>query len=442
MPHTQLPLEVELVYETMPCNAMRVAQEPKTPALHACAYFRQWGTYHSFDYVIDGPQPTPGVPTGVKYVGRAPLIPEALSGCRKAPILGVGINPNLPGWSRTKRGALNPWFDDYRQYAHYFRYRSTDKLIIKGEAYEAAGGGAHDTPFSDFELNIARDAAGDRLVEAELDTQTFYRNYEELLRDLAARMHWANARLSVGEDLAYMNMVACPSARWTTAPIQGDPDLPPMTRVQRDGIVSECFRERRYFLRQLVQSLPRVLIVISQSTASVFLGEMRGHFSRDNPQVGEDVRDLIDRDIRLRYGTLPDGSELEAKVIFSPHFTGTPEAFAQFRPKVLAQLVSAAEEGLLAFNQTTRHLVRSRGACVFCPMLEVGPCDYEDELEPISLQPAFLAAGATTSQILQEKAAQIGLLEQIESAARAPIHETWAAAEESEPVSAETAIEP
>ena len=79
MPQTHLPLEVELLYETMPCNAMRVAQEPKAPGPHACAYFRQWGTYHSFDYIIDGPQPKPGIPTHVKYVGRAPLIPEALS---------------------------------------------------------------------------------------------------------------------------------------------------------------------------------------------------------------------------------------------------------------------------------------------------------------------------------------------------------------------------
>jgi hypothetical protein len=442
MPQTHLPLEVELVYETMPCNAMRVAQEPKAPAPHACAYFRQWGTYHSFDYVIDGPQPAPGVPTHVQYVGRAPLIPEALSGCRKAPILGVGINPNLPGWSRTKRGALNPSFDDYRQYAHYFRYRSTDKLIVKGQAYQDAGGGAHDTPFSDFELNIAPDAEGHRLVEAELDTQTFYRNYEELLRDLAGQMQWPNARLSVGEDLAYMNMVACPSARWTTAPIEGEPDLPPMTTRQRDGIVSECFRERRYFLRQLVQSLPRVLIVISQSTAAVFMSELAGQFTRGNPQPGEDVRDLLDRDIRLSYGTLPDGRALEAKVIFSPHFTGTPQAFAEFRPKVLAQLISAAQEGLITFNEATRHLVRSRGACVFCPMLEVGPCEYEAELQPISLQAGFLAAGATTGQIVKEKAAQLGLLAQIEDTTRRPISETWAAAEERRPVSDEPAAEP
>src|SRR4029434_11210744 len=156
-------------------------------------------------------------------------------------------------------------------------------------------------------------------------------------------------------------------------------------------------------LRQLVQSLPRVLLIISQNTAGVFLGEMAGHFTQGNPQDGEDVRDLLDRDIRLRYGTLPDGTDLEAKVIFSPHFTGTPEAFAQFRPKVLAQLVSAAHEGVLTFNQTTRHLALSRGACIFCPMLEVGPCDYEDDLEPLSLQVRFIAAEASNAQIKAEK---------------------------------------
>jgi hypothetical protein len=57
---------------------------------------------------------------------------------------------------------------------------------------------------------------------AELDTQTFYRDYQELLRDLAAQMHWADAPERRRRS-AYMNMVACPSARWTTAPIAGDP---------------------------------------------------------------------------------------------------------------------------------------------------------------------------------------------------------------------------
>src|SRR5689334_16037950 len=102
----------------MPCQALRVAQDPGDPA---CRYFRSWGTYHAFDDVDPG---RPGSPAfaRARYVGRAPLVPEMLAGCRKAPILAVGINPNLPGWWPKMRGSLNPWFDDVRQYAYYFRY--------------------------------------------------------------------------------------------------------------------------------------------------------------------------------------------------------------------------------------------------------------------------------------------------------------------------------
>ncbi len=423
MPYTTLPTEVELAFEVMPCNALRVAQEPgKIP--HSCAYFRQWGTYHSFDYVLDGPPATPGIPTKVKYVGRAPLLPEPLSGCRKAAILGVGINPNLPGWQSSKRGALNPLFDDYRQYAHYFRYRAVDKLIVSGPDYLKAGGGAHDTPFSDFVLNIPPDANGDRLVNASLDPQSFYVAYQGLLDDLAKEMKWDKAHLQVGEDLAYMNMVACPSARWLTKKDDKDPALPPMTPAQKTGIVNECFRKRRYFKRQLLQSLPSVLLVISQNTTDAFLEEMQGNFSRGNPQPKERVLDLLERDVRLRYGTLPDGSTLEAKVIFSPHITGNPAEFAAARKKVMAQLVSAAQAGFLKLNNVSGHFVRPRGACLFCPMLEIGKCDYEKELQPLSLQGALTAATVTTAAVVQEKAVQMDLLDQMPSPAAEPVWDT------------------
>jgi len=429
MAHTSLPLEVELVYEVMPCNALRVSQEPGSKP-HSCAYFREWGTYHSFDYLIEGLPATPGIPTEVKYMGRAPLLPEALSGCRKAPILGVGINPNLPGWSPTKRGALNPLFNDYRQYAHYFRYRSTDKLIVSGQAYLNAGGGEHDTPFSDFELNLPVDDQGNRKVTASLDTQSFYRAYQELLDDLATEMGWTDARLKVGEDLAYMNMVACPSARWVTSPVPNDPALPPMTQSQKKGIVSECFRERKYFKRQIAQSLPPVLLVISQNTTNAFIEEMRDNFSVGEPQPNEPVADLLERDVRLRYGTLPDGTDLEAKVIFSPHITGDPATFAAARAKVLAQFVSAATEGLLELNSATGHLSRPRGSCVFCPMLEIGKCDYESELQPVSLAAGLLADNVNTVNLMMEKAVHVSLLDNMPAPAEEP---HWDATDDEDP---------
>ena len=53
MTSSRIPTEVELAFEVLPCNALRSAQEP-IGAPHPCTYFRSWGTYHSYDYSIDG----------------------------------------------------------------------------------------------------------------------------------------------------------------------------------------------------------------------------------------------------------------------------------------------------------------------------------------------------------------------------------------------------
>ena len=330
MPLNHLPTEVELAYEIMPCNALRTAQEPgKTP--HPCTYFRKWGTYHSYDYESAGPPPQPGIEQPMQYVGRGPLVPEMLSGCRKAPILAVGINPNLPGWWPVTRNSINPLFDDYKQFAHYFRYRATAKLDVPLQDYQAYGGGPQDTPFSGFELDVPKDAHGFRTIPVELQEVTMYENYQGLLADLAREMDWQDHRLTVGEDMAYGNMVACPSAKWITRPDPHDPAMPPMTNDEQKGIVSECFHLRRYFLRQLFQSLPSVLMVFSQSTTDAFLGEMHGHFFKGDPKPGDRINDLLNLEVRLQLRTDAAGKPIGPRVIFSPHITGDPAHFAAAR---------------------------------------------------------------------------------------------------------------
>ncbi len=393
MSTAQIPTEVELAFELLPCNALRVGQEPGT-APHPCGYFRKWGRYHSYDYQEHGPPPVPGIVHATDYVGRAALVPEMLSGCRKAPILAVGINPNLPGWWQATRRSLNPLFDEVRQYAHYFRYREVAKLELTPADYAAYGGGPADTPFAATELNVPADAQGHRTVQVQLQPQKMYQAYQALLDELAQSMNWAGHKLVVGEDLAYANMVACPSAKWTTQPDPNDPALPPMSNAERTGIVSECFRERRYFLRQLFQSLPSVLLVFSQNTANAFIGELQGRFSVGAPTVGEPVAQLLNREIRLKYGDLPDGTLLDARVIFAPHPTGDPANWAAARPKVIGQLKAAAQAGGLKYNAANGHLARTKGACVFCTMLDIGPCDYLAEIQPLANPPALTAGGA------------------------------------------------
>ena len=385
MTESRLPTEVELAYEVMSCNAMRIAQEPLN-APHPCNYFRKWGSYHSYDYTIDGAPSERGIVHEARYVGRAPLVPELLSGCRKAPIMAVGINPNLPGWWVHQRGSMNPLFDDYRQYAHYFRYRAVDKLELSDADYLEYGGGPQDTPFSDFELRVPPDDHGERRIRLQVQPQKMYQTYQSLLDALNKSMGW-DAQLVVGEDLSYANMVASPSAKWTTVPAPDDPTLPPMTDAERDGIVTECFRTRKYFLRQLFQSLPSVILIFSQSTANAFIGEMSECFTVGAPRPRESLKALMRREIRLRYGELPDGSTLEARVIFAPHATGDPRDFAVARRHVIAQLIDEAKAGRITYNPDTGHLRRPAGTCVFCPMLEIGPCDYVHELQPLSVAP-------------------------------------------------------
>jgi hypothetical protein len=415
MADSRLPVEVELAYEVMPCNALRTAQEP-AGAVHPCTYFRRWGTYHSYDYSAEGPPPKPGIVHKSVYRGRAPLVPELLSGCRKAPIMALGINPNLPGWWPAKRRSVNPLFDDYKQYAHYFRYRAVAKLELSEKDYRRFGGGPADTPFSGFELRVPADAKGRRTIELALQPQTMYEVYQGLLDSLASEMGWPAHKLVVGEDLSYGNMVASPSAKWTTKADPADPSLPPMTEDERAGIVAECFHKRRYFLRQLFQSFPAVLLVFSQATANAFVGELEKLFSVGHPHVGEPLEDLLRREIRLSYGKLPDGTELDARVIFAPHATGDPADFAPARARVVAGLVEEARTGRISLAPSG-HLRRPRGACVFCPMLEIGPCDYVDELRPLSAP--TLTAESPVELLLREKATQAALREAVPAGAGA-----------------------
>jgi hypothetical protein len=428
MSDSQIPTEVELVFEVMPCNAQRVAQEPSLKP-HPCSYFRKWGNYHSYDYETSGPPATLQILQPVQYVGRAPLVPEMLSGCRKAPILAVGINPNLPGWWPGTRGSLNPLFDDYKQFAHYFRYRETAKLELSPADYAAYGGGPQDAPpGSTFELNVKLDAHGFRTVQARLQKQKMYEAYQALLNDLAKGMHLpSHHQLKVGEDLAYANMIACPSAKWTTQPDPHDPTLPPMTEDEQNGIVQECFATRQYFLRSLFHSLPAVLLVFSQSTANAFIGQLNGTFSRGHPKVNEPVAKLLQRHVILKYGNLPDGTELNAEVIFAPHPTGDPTHWAAARPKVVQKLKAAADAGRFAYKSDTGHLSRTKGTCVFCTMLEIGRCDYVAEITPLSITPAQVkAAPAAAVAPVTDKATQNRLLSEFVHQLR-PVPHAWKA---------------
>jgi len=126
------PLEIELVYNVRPCGT--------------CDFFwpkdsnrKPYGPYSSYDF--DSNTPAMKVPGGdppsfswVKGTTRPPSFPDAevMDGCRKAPIMTIGINPNLTAFAPGQVGTswCYPSFssdngtDSWTKYAYYYRYRS------------------------------------------------------------------------------------------------------------------------------------------------------------------------------------------------------------------------------------------------------------------------------------------------------------------------------
>jgi hypothetical protein len=194
-----------------------------------------------------------------------------------------------------------------------------------------------------------------------------------------------------------------------------------MTEAIRGGIVTECFRTRKHFLRQLFQSLPSVILVFSQNTASAFIGELTGRFTSGNPQPGEPIASLMQKDVTLHFGKSSNGASIDARIIFAPHPTGDPADWAPARPVVVDQLVKCAQDGRLQFNSATGRLSRPAGSCVFCTMLDIGNCDYLNDLKPLSLDAGPGIAAATP---VDEKKIQTNLLKSFLADTR-PQDDAW-----------------
>jgi cytosine/adenosine deaminase-related metal-dependent hydrolase len=194
--------------------------------------------------------------------------------------------------------------------------------------------------------------------------------------------------------------------------------MPVMGTDRARGIVNECFYKRRYFLRQLTQSLPNIILVFSATTAAPFITALQQRFRPEGaPDPNERLEELIKREIRLEYGRLDDGTPLDARVIFMPHASARPDDFEKAKKPALAHINEEVAAGRLVYLPQTGHLARPRGGCFFCTnsLYRIGPCDYESELEPLSpdtVSPLAASAGRTADlDPMREKAAQSRLLD-------------------------------
>lgn len=129
---TDDPLEVALVYNVRPCGT--------------CSFFwpdnpddQSYGPYPMYDFMSNFPKgATPdGTPESypwMKVKTRESGFPngEVMDGCRKTPIMTIGINPNMTAFAPGRKGTswTYPLFSDddhtdgFAKYAYYYRYRN------------------------------------------------------------------------------------------------------------------------------------------------------------------------------------------------------------------------------------------------------------------------------------------------------------------------------
>jgi len=129
---SQDPLEVALVFNVRPCGTCRFFW-PEDPAQ------QPYGLYSGYDFDSNTPAENKGGAKDKSFVWlegttREPGFPDAevMDGCRKAPIMTIGINPNLTAFAPGPTGTswCYPLFssangtDSWTKYAYYYRYRS------------------------------------------------------------------------------------------------------------------------------------------------------------------------------------------------------------------------------------------------------------------------------------------------------------------------------
>ena len=126
------PLEIALVYNVRPCGTCRFFWPEKSET-------QPYGPYSSYDFNSNTPvekaaESDAGSFLWMEATTRPPSFPDAevMDGCRKAPLMTIGINPNLTAFGPGKMGAswCYPSFssdkgtDSWAKYAYYYRYRS------------------------------------------------------------------------------------------------------------------------------------------------------------------------------------------------------------------------------------------------------------------------------------------------------------------------------
>lgn len=386
-----LPIEVKLVSDVRSCRTCQWFWGATPP----------YGNFPVFDWNEDFPEeirkqhqttdlwlpPKPALKG--KAVGQAQIDPGIMHGCRKAPIMTIGINPNMTAYYASDNGARwsYPKFSKDARYAYYYRHHnvyqeSLDPGFIKANIAagteliaEKDGWLLHAERSSDhrwvlltiqyvddetpLEIEVAwtdelrfvvlvdtsrnpdpndlsfraGDVIGGKIEGLTGDNIQIFENatgyYQrfvfvlERFKQLAGEP-LASADLSISEDVAQHDMIACASPGWSDRY-----DIP------RDRITRNCVIDHAYLISQLVQSKPAVIVIVGGSSLEMFasaLGPFLGDFDYEyevegpdgNPKrlIKETFQLLKETSEREHFLHIQIGDyELKSRIVVTPHFS-------------------------------------------------------------------------------------------------------------------------
>lgn len=373
----KLATEVCLVWEVMTCLGLRTTYDrPDSP----CHWFNDhYGPYSA--YSSSEPEPTTESTTAIRTdkkssfaatsKGKRYNVPEILSGCRKAPIMSIGINPNLTAYQHGINGTTwcYPYFDDISKYAAHFRYRTVNqerfdlefikahleaetKIVAKAEG-ELVGISVKNTVLSliityqngetdtirlpdDYVLlydahppnnafNKGDVIAGKLVLPEDVATKVirepagYYLRFQKMVESFKAMGDEAlqNSQVRLGEDASMGDMVSCASPGWNAY-------FPDATL---QGIVHECVEKRQHFRKQIIQSRPAVIVFSGEAALQMFLDAFPTQVTpkiKENQTTYERLKECSEIPHWLAFH---DGTtSFKSRMIFSPHFS-YPDSF-------------------------------------------------------------------------------------------------------------------
>lgn len=337
------PLEIQLVYNVRPCGTCNFFWPENSSQ-------QPYGPYPVYDF--DSNTPKENLPPGgnksfvwLQGTTRTPTFPDAevMDGCRKAPIMTIGINPNLTAFASGTTGAswCYPSFssdsntDSWTKYAYYYRYRSVyqehfdiefaKKFLLAADRIKAAKAGTmlyspRNTDAPSFDIRVQYDGdpsptaihlpgnlgdpryvvlvnSGDKFKAGDVlaarltvpagqkadvwDQPIGY--YQQIVPVLDIFQNFLKKKGHADALLQVGEDVGQLDMVACASPHWG-PDWLGGSSSSVNTVISNCVQKNAWAMKQMIQTRPAILFLVGQASWNMFQ-DAYGHLIKANPPL-------------------------------------------------------------------------------------------------------------------------------------------------------------